>query len=251
MPIGSFPFETYAAIGGSFLFAALVKGTTGLGFSTSALPFLTLAVGLERALPLVLVPSIASNVAVMVDAGHFRACLRRFWPLYAAVLPGIALGLWLLTLLEGLRAAAALGAVLIAYSLFALGRPAMRLRAALERPLAAPVGFFTGAVNGLTGSQVMPILPYLLALGLTPDRFVQALNISFTLSSLAMAAGLAGIGLMTVELAVISAAGLLPVWFGVWAGARLRRRIAPETFRRIVLLLLLAFGVVLIARTFL
>ena len=61
MTFGSYPPETYAAIGGSLLFAALVKGTTGLGFSTSALPFLTLAVGLERALPLVLVPSIASS----------------------------------------------------------------------------------------------------------------------------------------------------------------------------------------------
>lgn len=249
MTFGTYAPETYAAIGGSLLFAALVKGTTGLGFSTSALPFLTLAVGLERALPLILVPSIASNVAVMLQAGHFRESAARFWPMFLAVLPGIALGLWLLTLISGARAAAVLGAVLVLYSLFALGRPALRLATHLERPLAAPVGFATGTVNGLTGSQVMPILPYLMALHLTPDRFVQALNISFTLSSLAMAAGLAGIGLLTPELAVISVLGLAPVWFGVWAGGKVRRRIAPETFRRIVLLLLLVFGVVLIART--
>lgn len=249
--MGSFPPETYAAIGASLLFAALIKGTTGLGFSTSALPFLTLAVGLERALPLVLIPSITSNVVVMVDAGHFRSTVRRFWPMYIAVLPGIALGLWFLVLLEGLKAAAVLGAVLIGYSLFALGRPNLTLRARLERPLAAPVGLLTGAVNGLTGSQVMPILPYLMALKLSPNRFIQAINISFTLSSLAMAAGLVGIGFLTVEIAIISAIGLLPVWFGVWAGGKLRRRIAPDTFRRLVLILLLIFGAVLIARTLL
>ncbi len=93
MFIGSYPLETYAAIGASLLFAALVKGVTGLGFSTTAMPLLTLAVGLERALPLVLMPSITSNILVMVDAGHFRASVRRFWPLYVALLPGIALGL--------------------------------------------------------------------------------------------------------------------------------------------------------------
>src|SRR5215470_8123905 len=69
-------------VGLGFFIAGVVKGATGLGYSTSALPILTLAVGLHTAMPLVLFPSLASNLTVMVGAGHFRATLRRFRWLY-------------------------------------------------------------------------------------------------------------------------------------------------------------------------
>ena len=41
--------------------AAFVKGVTGLGFSTTALPFLVLTIGLKETLPLLIIPSILSN----------------------------------------------------------------------------------------------------------------------------------------------------------------------------------------------
>jgi hypothetical protein len=44
--------------------------------------------------------------------------------------------------------------------------------ARLEKPLAPVTGLATGIVNGLTGSQLMPVLPYLMALHLERERFV-------------------------------------------------------------------------------
>ncbi|MCA8908686.1 MAG: sulfite exporter TauE/SafE family protein [Rhodospirillaceae bacterium] len=244
------PIETLAVVLGAFLLAALVKGTTGLGFSTTAVAPLALALGLPAALPLMIVPSLTSNVIVMVGAGHFRETVRRFWPLYLSALPGIACGLALLTWLDGAVAGACLGVVLAVYGVWMLARrsvgPPLAPRAA--RRLAPLVGLTTGTVNGLTGSQVMPVLPYLLALRLDPDRFVQAINISFSLSSLAMALGLWRIGLLTGDTLAVSVAGLAPVFLGTWLGAKLRRRLAPELFRRIVLTLLIVLGCVLIAK---
>ncbi|MEM7428428.1 MAG: sulfite exporter TauE/SafE family protein, partial [Pseudomonadota bacterium] len=71
-----------------FVFAGFIKGLTGLGFSSTALPFLVLALGLKTAIPLVLLPSLATNTAVMIDAGYFRETLRRFWPMYLMTLAG-------------------------------------------------------------------------------------------------------------------------------------------------------------------
>ena len=65
----------------------------------------------------------------------------------------------------------------------------------------------------------MTVLPYLLSLNLDPNRFVQAINCSFTLSSLVMAAGLAQLGLLTVETAAISAFGLILVYLGIKLGS--------------------------------
>jgi uncharacterized protein len=103
-------------------------------------------------------------------------------------------------------------------------------------------------INGLTGSQLMPVLPYLMALHLDRDRFVQAINCSFTASSLVMAIGLSKIGLMTVETALISTIGISPVWIGLKLGGNIRRRLSPELFRKLVIYMLMASGVLLLAR---
>jgi hypothetical protein len=105
-----------------------------------------------------------------------------------------------------------------------------------------PAGFLTGLVNGVTGSQIMPVLPYLMALDLDKDRFVQAINISFTLSTVVMAIGLAGLGLLTGGAGVVSIAGVAVVFAGVTLGTRLRAVLSPEAFRRAVLGLLLVLG---------
>ena len=232
----------------AFFAAAFVKGVTGLGFSTVCLALMVTVLGLPASLPLVIVPSLASNAVVMVDAGGFRPTVGRFWPLYLALLPGVAAGLWLLADDGAALGTLVLGAVLAGYALFGLGKPGLRLPSHLERPLAVPVGLLTGTVNGLTGSQIMPVLPYLFALPLTPAGFVQAINISFTLCSLVMAAGLARIGVMTWMTAAISLLGLVPVLLGIRLGGRLRSRLSPDTFRRVVLILLLVLGTQLILR---
>ncbi len=233
-----------------FLFSSFVKGATGLGFSTICLPFLAVALSLKEALPLLILPSLASNILVMVDAGHFRSIVRRFWPLFAAVFPGIAGGLALLAWVDPRIAGAALGLVLIAYCVFALAGPEMRLPAHLERLLGPPVGIATGVITGLTGVQVMPVLPYLRALRLVPNEFVQAINCWGTLSSLLMAVGLAKLGLMTWGTLLFSAAGLVPVYAGVKLGNRIRNRLSEESFTRAVLVLLIFMGATLIGRLF-
>ena len=238
-------------VAGAFFFAAFVKGVTGLGFSTTALPFLVLALGLKATLPLLIIPSLASNLIVMRDAGHFRSTLKQYWRLYVAAVPGLLVGLTLLSQLDPRHSTAVLGAVLMLYCAFALAQPNFRLALRLARPLSAPVGLATGIVNGLTGSQVMPVLPFLLSLHLEANRFVQAINIFFTVSSLVMAAGLATLGLMTPAVALASLAGLVPVLLGVKAGTIVRRWLSAKAFRTTVLVVLALLGASLIVRVFL
>ena len=238
------------AIVGLFI-AGVVKGLTGIGYSTTALPLLTVAIGIDKAMPLVLVPSITSNLFVMADAGHFGECMRRFWPLYAAMIPGLAAGLAALAWVDKGLAAAVLGAVIVAFGVFALARPGMALRPSLRGTLMAPTGLLNGVVNGLTGSQMMPMMPYLIALGLAPNQLVQAANIGFTMSSCIMMAGLAKVGFLTWTTLAVSVTALLPALGGVKLGTILRRRFSGEAFRTIVLVVLIGLGVHLVVRHFL
>ena len=222
---------------GAFFFAALVKGITGLGFSTTALPFIVYAIGLKEALPLLIVPSVVSNLIVMRDAGHFRATLMQFRLIYAAAPVGIFIGLALL-----------IGLVLIIYCVITITQPAFRLPTALARRLEIPVGFTTGLVNGVTGSQVMPVLPYLLSLHLDRNVFIQAINISFTISSGVFAIGLAWVGLFTFDTTQISFVGLVAMLVGLKLGIPIRHRLSESSFRRAVLGLLILLGAGLVLR---
>ena len=229
--LDSFSPTQLATIAAAYFIAALVKGVTGLGYSSTSLPILTLAFGLKEALPLVLIPSVASNLVVMVSTPGFRASAQRFWPMILSAAASVFVGLWVLTQIRSESAAAVLGAVLMIVALVLL----LKIAA-------------TGFVNGLTGSQVMPVIPYLLSLDMPRERFVQASNQSFTLSSAAMFVGLGAAGMMTVQVATVSALGLVLVALGVNIGQRISRQLAPQAFRTAVLIVLAALGLGLILR---
>ena len=246
--LDSFSPTQLATIAAAYFIAALVKGVTGLGYSSTSLPILTLAFGLKEALPLVLIPSVASNLVVMVSTPGFRASAQRFWPMILSAAASVFVGLWVLTQIRSESAAAVLGAVLMIYVAFALANARFRLTEVRTRKFEPAIGAATGFVNGLTGSQVMPVIPYLLSLDMPRERFVQASNQSFTLSSAAMFVGLGAAGMMTVQVATVSALGLVLVALGVNIGQRISRQMAPQAFRTAVLIVLAALGLGLILR---
>ncbi|WP_310619055.1 hypothetical protein [Flexibacterium corallicola] len=83
---------------------------------------------------------------------------------------GVVLGLWLLATVPVIYANMTLGIVLIAYTAFAFSSTSYRIRTAWERPLRLLNGFTTGTINGLSGSQIVPIMPYLLSIDAGPLR---------------------------------------------------------------------------------
>jgi uncharacterized membrane protein YfcA len=95
---------------------------------------------------------------------------------------------------------------------------------------------------------MMPLLPYMLALGLDTNRFVQANNIAVTLASAFLATALLVSGLMTWPILGLSIAAVIPALVGVDLGTCARRLIPASSFRIIVLVLLLVMGLVLAAR---
>jgi len=234
------------AIFATYVFAALAKGVTGLGFSTTCLPILALVVGLKDALPLVIIPSISSNLVVMREAGRFGETIARFWPMLLATAVGLAFGLWALSQIDSTLAGGVLGGMLLLWCGFTLTSPSVRLPEVMSRKWDLLSGGLTGIVNGVTGSQVMPLVPYLMMRHLERNLFIQAVNCSFTMSSLIMAFGLNRLGLFSFEALVISILGTGVIFWGLQLGVRVQKSLAPAKFRLGVLLMLMAMGVSLV-----
>lgn len=228
--------------------AGIVKGATGLGYASSALPFLVMAVGLKPAMGLVILPALATNINLALATGHLAETLRRFAPLYATMLPGIVVGLWLLTWVDQRAAVQVLGVVMLSYAGLALARPSMRMPAHLEAVLQWPTGLVNGIVTGLTGAQVMPLFPYVMALQLEAARTVQAINLAVLVASTVLAVGLAASGLVAPSIFALSIAAIVPALVGVRLGTWARTRISDQSFRRVALATLMMIGVMLVLR---
>lgn len=227
----------------AFFIASFLKGLTGLGFSTICLGILAMFIDIKLAIPLVFLPSLASNLMVMVQAGHFLESIKRFWLLYLSALPGLIGGIFLLDHSDGGGPRAVLGAVMLTYGLWAFKNETFILSPVKERKLLAPVGFISGLINGATGSQIMPIMPYLLSLRMDRDTFVQTINCAFTFNTLVMMAGLGKLGMLTLPVLYLSIAGIIPVTLGIFLGGLIRNKVTEEVFRKAVLILLIVMGI--------
>lgn len=230
----------------SFFIASFLKGVTGLGFSTICLGILGTFIEPKLSIPLVIFPSLASNILVMLDAGHFQEAIKKFWFLYLWAIPGLILGLFFLSSIESQVSRAVLGCVLFAYGIFGLLKPNFLISPGISRWLFAPVGLTTGIINGMTGSQIMPILPFLLSLNLPKEILVQAINISFTTSSVIVLMGLSKLGYLNWQILGVSLLGIMIVFLGIKSGGKIRRRISEKMFKKMVLVLLIGLGLNLI-----
>jgi uncharacterized membrane protein YfcA len=121
----------------------------------------------------------------------------------------------------------------------------------VERWLSPVVGLTTGTVTGGTGVFVIPAVPYLQALGLNRDDLIQALGLSFTISTVALAIALARGGAFHFGSIATSALAIVPALMGMWFGQWIRQHIAAATFRRWFLICLVLLGLELTIRSFL
>ena len=240
----------FYAIAAVFVLAGTVKGVIGLGLPTVSLGLLVLITDLPGAMALMLVPSFVTNVWQGCVGGNLVDLLRRLWPflLPATVLVGLG-GLAIKTADLSLLAAL-LGALLVAYAV--IGLAGFRLAIAADKEAwAGPLfGGVNGVLTGLTGSFVVPGVMYLQAIGLPRDQLVQAMGITFTLATAALAVSLGGHGLLSRDLGLASFAGVMPALIGMVIGQRVRSSLSETVFRRVFFWALLVLGFYIVIRAF-
>lgn len=230
----------------ALIISAFIKGSLGLGFSTIGLALLANVLDLKTAISIVILPSLMSNLIVMIDAGHFRTSLKMFTWMFIMAIPGMLIGLLVLHQPDNGLSIQILAVVLLLYGSWGLLNHHFSIDAQWAPKLNPLIGFLTGCVNGATGSQIFPIMPYLLSLNLGKNVLVQSINISFTMLSLIMLASLLVTGSLDTESIWQYSLGIIPVAFGVWLGNTLRRHIAEDLFKRLVMLLIIVLGALLL-----
>lgn len=149
----------------------------------------------------------------------------------------------------GSGATTALGVALIVYAIVGLAKFHIAVPPRTEPWLSPLIGAATGVVTGATGVFVIPAVPYLQALGLNKDDLVQALGLSFTISTVALAIGLASHGSFYLAAGSASLLCTVPALAGMQLGQWVRNRVDPMRFRLVFFIGLLLLGADLAARS--
>ncbi|WP_101947009.1 sulfite exporter TauE/SafE family protein [Mycobacterium sp. 3519A] len=234
----------------TFLGAGVVKGVTGMGLPTVAMGVLGIAMPPAAAAAMLVIPSLVTNVGQLLAGPAIVTMVRRLWPMMIGIVLGTVGGSSLLVHADPMWSGVSLGTVLIIYAGYALLTPTLSIPRSVEVWLAPLVGVVTGVITGATGILTIPAVPYLQALKFNTDKLIQALGLSFTTSTIALAVGLMTQGSLQLDHLGPSALAVVPAMAGMWVGSRIRSRISPTQFRRCFLALLILLGLELVCRPF-
>lgn len=225
-----------------FLLAGCVKGVVGLGLPTVAIAVLAQLMPPAAAAGLLIVPSLLTNVWQARPFAKLGSLLRRIGPMQLGVFVGTLATAWALGAPAGNWARIGLGVALLLYAGWGLVAARFVIAPDTERWLGPVTGLLTGAITAATGVFVMPAVPYLQSLGLQRADLVQAMGVSFTVSTVALGIGLGWNGAFPPAVLAASSLMLVPAIAGMWLGQKLGERMSPELFRKVLLWSLVVLG---------
>jgi uncharacterized membrane protein YfcA len=238
-PVDSLLILSVTAV--AFLLAGFVKGVIGLGLPTVAIGLLGLVMSPSQAAAILVVPSLVTNIWQLATGGDVKLLARRMWPMLTGVCVGTFAGAVWLPPNNG-QASRWLGVALIIYAALGLVKVHFKVRHRDETWLGLIVGFLTGVATVATGVFAIPGVPYITALEFDRDRMVQALGLSFTVSTITLALALAYQGQIQGSIAWPALIALGVALAGMWGGQLVRGKIKAETFRLFFFLGLLLLG---------
>lgn len=232
-----------------FALAGFVKGVIGLGLPTISMGLLAVVMPPVHAAAMLVLPSLVTNVWQMAAGPALAVVIRRLWPMMLAVCLGTWAGLGLMTGATARFGTALLGVALTLYAMSGLAAFRLAAPRGWEPILSPVVGVVTGLITAATGVFVIPAVPYLQAIGFEKEELVQALGLSFTVSTIALAINVVFEGGLHTSMANNTIAALAFACVGMWIGQAVRLRMSPTAFRIWFLIGLLALGVYLIVRS--
>ena len=219
-------------------FGGLLKGATGAGAPILAIPALAMLYDVKVAVAIMLVPSLVTN---LWQSWQFRAQLlpTRFVLRFSiAGALGALVGSWFLAFLPRQALSLVVALAVLAFQFFRLARPTWRLSHDRALPLAGPLGFLGGWLQGTSGISAPVSISFLNSMNLERRSFIATISVFFVAMSLVQIPALGALEIMTWERLAISAAATIPIVVCMPLGSRLARHFSQQTFDRVILVIL-------------
>ena len=224
----------------------MTKGLTGMGLPMVAIPIMAAFLGVERAVLIMIVPTVVLNVW---QSWVYRDCIDdmpEMWRLLLPGLPGAVLGAAVLYLTPDRWLATVLALWISSYLVFRLVHSDFSLSMTARRRLAPATGFGAGAMQAATGICAPIVAPYLDSLGLSSRAYVFGILTAFAAFGGAHFLVLMGLQAYSFEQLVGSSIALIPGLLAMRPGMWLREIVAPKVFTFVIRTILAVMAVRLI-----
>lgn len=217
---------------GITLFAAIVNGALGYGFSSLTVPVALLFYTNRVLNPTMVLVEVAINVFVLfINRDSIPNVIKRVYPIMIGLLPGIVLGSYLLTSLHPAWIKLCTYGVLLPLILVQAAGIRRPIRA--ERGFGLPFGAGIGFLYSVTTISGPPLAVLFNNQGLVKRDFRAALGLIRVAESGATAIAYSYLGLFTAQSAALVPLIVPSVLIGIPIGTLIIRRLDAETFRRI------------------
>ena len=222
----------------ALVLGGVVKGSLGVGLPLISVPVLSLWLPAGRAIGLLAVPVVLSNLVQAREGALVRPAWQRFrWLIAAQFVATIATVRFTADLPSQQLGILVAVAVLVAVGLM-WAQPRMVIEPQHERGVGIAVGLMAGVLGGASSLTGPVFISYLMALGLRRDEFVRSISLIYLCGSLPIYGAMLFFGRIAWSDVGLSVLALVPVYLGMQLGQRLRQRLADALFRRVVLVFL-------------
>src|SRR5262245_35516630 len=171
-------------------------------------------------------------------------------PVILGMIPGLFLGVRVLLAVDANVAKIIAGLVLMGVGGITLLAPKLQLQSRLVLPTGITFGFFGGILGGIAAMAGPLVFIFLLAKGLRGKAFTKEASLYLVVSSGLLAILLPASRQFSWLDVSVSTAAMLPVVLGMYVGQHMRDKIAPETFKKLVLIAVIAAGAELLRHGF-
>lgn len=213
------------------LFAAIVNGGLGYGFSSITVPLALLFLSNRVLNPALVLIEVALNAYVLfVNRDAVPSVWRRVAPIVVGLLPGVIVGTLIVSSIS--QPWLKLSTYLILLPLILIQAAGFRRPIQSETTIGLPFGLGLGVLYSVTTISGPPLAVMLNNQGLAKRDFRAALGIIRLAESSFTAVAYLFAGLITFKSMTLIPQILPSVLIGVPIGARLIQRMKAETFRR-------------------
>jgi uncharacterized protein len=239
-----FPLELPLFLLATFA-GALVAGLSGFAFGlVAASIWLYILTPLQTATLIIAFGLIVQGYAVW----KLRRSLdwKKLWPFVLGAALGVPFGVSILTWANPAHVRIGVGVFLVLYSLYALFRPAIPPVKTASPVVDAGIGFLNGMLGGITGLAGILVTIWSGLRGWPKDVQRTVFQPVAVATFLMAALWIGAKGAVTPDTVKLFVIGLPALLAGTWLGLKLYGRLDEASFRKVVLVLLLASGVVLV-----
>lgn len=222
-------------------FASAVQGAVGFGFVLIVAPLLTIFHPLKILVPSFLLFGLVINTMIIFSVKQYIS-LKEIWILIMMGILGIPIGVYGLNKLDPEILKFLIGIVILLTSLAMYKGYNLNLK---NKTLSFSIaGFISGILNGSISMSGPPIVLFLANEGYDKNKFRANTNAYFIITNVITIITLALNGYITIDVITFAGTNLIIIILGTISGIFISKKINEQTFKKAILILLIATGII-------